>query len=57
MTKTNMSEDTPKMQKKFENLRKNSPTWPQESPKREGTICAAVSALPCLAPNLDSKKT
>ena len=56
MKKTNMSEDNPKMQKKCEKLRKNSPTWPQEPPKREGIICAAVSALPCLAPNLESKK-
>ena len=54
--KTNMSEDNPKMRKKCEKLRKNSPTWPQEPPKREGIICAAVSALPCLAPNLESKK-
>ena len=49
MKKTNMSEDTPKMWKKCEKLRKNSPTWPQEFPKRVWIIWSAVSALPCLA--------
>ena len=44
------------MRKKCRKLRKNSPTWPQEPPKREGIICAAVSALLCLALNLESKK-
>ena len=56
MKKTNMSEDNLKMQKKCEKLWKNSPTWPQEPPKREGTIWTTVSALPCLAPTLESKK-
>ena len=42
--------------KNAEKMRKNSPTWPQEPPKREGNISSAVYALPCLAPNLESKK-
>ena len=52
-----MSEDTPKMRKKCEKLRKISPTWPQDPPKREGIKNPTAYALPCLAPNLESKKT
>ena len=37
MKKTNMSEDNPKMQKKYENLRKNSPiNMAPRAPQKEG---------------------
>ena len=37
-------------------MRKNGPTWPQEPPKGPYSKVPAVSALPCLAPNLESKE-
>ena len=52
-----MSEDTPKFWKKCEKLRKISPTWPQDPPKGRGSKISPACAMPCLAPNLEFKKT